>query len=218
MKTQMRFQKILMIATLVIGALGVVYALIFCSGGFNQLCLLGGEGIDGVDKFIKKVQSSNDTLFTLGIVYVVVCLLPLIAACQKRRKYYITNYIAIGVVVVFQIIYSILLVVTISNVMKVYNKADFETASLSYELFDFAVQYGDFSTKPWTPTVGYVLMGVSLVDAVLLVLNVVWKVLLTMGEKKLLNPNKPADTVADGAGNTDSGENGENNDVVSEVI
>lgn len=208
MKTQMRFQKILMIVTLIIGALGVVFALAFCSGGFNQLCLLDGEDIDGLEDFIKTVQSANDTLFILGVVYVVVCVLPLIAACQKRRNYYITNYIAIGIVVVFQIVFSVVVLITVLNVLQSFNAVDLAECQSTWEFLDNSVEFGKFNSDPWTPKVGYALVAISLVDAVLLVLNAVWKFLLMRGEKKLLQgkPEEPVEGVD------------ANDEVVSEVV
>ncbi len=198
----------MMIVTVIIGALGVVFALVFCSGAFNQLCRLSGKRIDGLKDFINTVQSTNDTLFTIGIIDVVIGILPIIAACQKRRKYYITNYIAVGIVVVYQIVFAILVIVFVSNVMQAYNSVDLVSAAASYKTLGLNVQYGEFSTKPWTSTFGYVLVALTLVDAVLLVLNVVWKVLLMKGEAKLLSQSKPDDSESESV----------ENNAVSEVV
>lgn len=185
MKTQMRFQKILMIVTLIIGAFGVVYGLIFCSGVFNQLCQLKLMD-DNTKAFFSEVQAANDSLFTLGIVLVVISVLPFIAACQRRRNYYITNYIAIGIVVAFQLVYIILLIVNITNTMQAFNAVDLAKAEESFEYYNFSDQYGDFETYPWTVAVGYTLIVLIALDAVALVLNVVWKIKLMQGEKALL--------------------------------
>ena len=148
-----------------------------------------------MDEFIEAVQSTNDTLFVVGLIFVVISVLPLIAACQKRRNYYITNYIAIGIVLAFQLVFIIITIVSTVNVMQIYNGVDFTAAAGRYETLKLAVTYGAFSKTPWTPIFGYVLIALIAVDMVALVLNLVWKIKLMQGEKKLLNGG----TVAGGA-------------------
>lgn len=196
MKTQMRFQKILMIITILVGALGAVYGLIFSSGSFSQISWITDE-IEEVGNCFKLIQSTNDTLFVAGIVFVVVSIVPMIAACQKRRNYYITNYIAIGIVIAMQLIYIIIVIICASKCLSAFNALDFEEAKATYDMYNFNVQFGELSATPWTPIFGFALIGVIVVDMVFLVLNVVWKVVLMRGEKKLLEQGKQESVKSD---------------------
>ncbi|MDE6000988.1 MAG: hypothetical protein K2G96_01500 [Clostridia bacterium] len=195
MKTQMRFQKILMLVSLIIGALSIVYALIFCSGTFNQLAQLRDyddaeryptNPATGVKEVFNASQSFSDLFLILGIVLILVAVLLYIAACQKRRKYYVTNYVAIGIAAVYQIVYAILLFVLLANIQTAYDAVNFENCEYWYEYANFANAFGKLSTNTWSVSLGYALAALVLVNTALLIGNLVWKILLMQGEKKLL--------------------------------
>ncbi|MDE7181438.1 MAG: hypothetical protein K2O41_00210 [Clostridia bacterium] len=184
MKTQMRFQKILMLVTLIVAALSFVYALAFCSGTIYQYGTLylqssGKERVSGAADLFLVSQYDNGILITLSIVFIVVTVLHYIAASQKRRKYYVTNYVATGIVVLYQIIFAILLIVYVSEVFSLFNAIDRVAAEEAYLRDDFKYSTINF-------IMGYVLVGVVVVNAVALILNLVWKIKLMQGEKKLL--------------------------------
>lgn len=186
MKSQMRFQKILMLLTLIVGALGVVYALVFSSGVFNQVIQVADPSTAGSEEFRDKIQAVNDALLILGVVLVVISVLPYVMGCHNRRNYYITNYIAIGVVIVFQIVYVILLFVNISQAMAAFNAVDLEDAKEWYGTLLLADRFGQWEDSPWTVTVGYIYAIIIVINAVVLALNAVWKTALMKGEKALL--------------------------------
>ena len=184
MKTQMRFQKILMLVTLIVAALSFVYALAFCSGTVYQYGTLylqssGKERVPGAADLFLVSQYDNGILITLSIVFIVVTVLHYIAASQKRRKYYVTNYVATGIVVLYQIIFAVLLIVYVSEVFSLFNAIDRAAAEDAYLRDDFKYSAINF-------IMGYVLVGVVVVNAVALILNLVWKIKLMQGEKKLL--------------------------------
>ena len=124
MKTQMRVQKILMLVSLVVSALVFVYALFFLTGGLADVYRFidAQEGTDYIHcaKFVSTSQSFVSTLVVLGIVMVVLVALMYLMACNSRRKYYITNYIAIGLFVVFALVVAIYLVAMVATVMNLY--------------------------------------------------------------------------------------------------
>lgn len=188
MKTQMRLQKILMLSCLIVGALTVVYALIFCSGVFSQLALE-----PDFSKSIKKVfdlaQSFSDTFLILGIIYVLTAVLLYVMGCQSRRNYYITNYVAVGIFVLYAVIYAVLLIAYIAPIqsaLAAISAEDWEDYAFSYEMNMFEGTYGKLQTTSWTIPLGYVLMVICLLSAVAQSLNLVWKIKLMQGEKKLL--------------------------------
>lgn len=186
MKTQMRFQKYLMLVTLVIAALSFVYALIFCSGTVYQYNFCYSKAADreyvaGARDFYWTVQSYNDILIILGIIFIVVAVLNFIVASNKRRKYYITNYVATGISAVYAIVLAVLLIVFVTDSFGYFDVIDPEAAKTYYSQFR-----NDFAYSAWNFTLGYVLAAIVLVDAVAVVLNLVWKIKLMKGEKALL--------------------------------
>ena len=181
-----------MLVSLVIGALSVVYALIFCSGTFTQIAQVRDyeskpdHPTIGANALFDASQSFSDLFLILGIVLVVAVVLLFIAACQKRRKYYVTNYVAIGIVVAYQLVYAILLLINLGNVQSAYNGVNLVNCEYWY-IDSFLTQaFGDWSTNPWTISLGYALAALVLVDMLLLIGNLVWKIMLMKGEKKLL--------------------------------
>lgn len=193
MKTQMRFQKILMLVSLIIGALSIVYALIFCSGTFMQIAQIRDNDSDtaspratGAKAIYESTQAFSDLFLILGIVLVVVAVVLYIAACQKRRKYYVTNYVAIGIAVAYQLVYAILLLINLVNVQGVYDGVDLVNCKFWYEDSFLEPSFGKWSTNTWTISLGYAMAALVIVDMVALILNLVWKIKLMQGEKKLL--------------------------------
>lgn len=194
MKTQMRFQKILMLVTLVISALCFVYSLAFLTGGLGNVQyykpLEGDKYVDSINatKFIDASQSFVSTSVVLSIVLIVLSVLLFFTACHTRRNYYITNYIVIGVVVLFAVAVSIYSFVAIGNVMNLYlNDIAWEAGTNGG--FNYAEHANpNYPLKRTTANfaIGYVLYVLVLVVVAALVLNLIWKIKLMKGEKALL--------------------------------
>lgn len=194
MKTQMRFQKILMLVTLVISALCFVYSLAFLTGGLGNVhYYIPLEGDTYVDKinatdFINASQQYVSTAVVLSIVLIVLSALLFFTGCNKRRNYYITNYIAIGAVALFAVAVAIYSFVAISSTMNLFLN-DIAWESGTNNGFNYADQIN--KNYPVTKTsvnfvLGYILYVLVLVDVVALILNLVWKIKLMKGEKALL--------------------------------
>lgn len=190
MKTQMRFQKIFMLVSMIIAALCVVFALVFCSGTLFQIHqnsilynkLRDKEYITGARDLFNASQNVSDTVLILGIVLVVVMALNYIMGTAKRRKYYVTNYVAIGVTVAFELAVAIIILVLVSNCQSLLNAIDLAACEARFESrLPGAWHYSD-----WTISLGYALSGILIVNAMVFVLNLVWKIKLMQGEKKLL--------------------------------
>ena len=98
MTTQMRFQKTLCLLTLIMSAITIVYAFAFFTGGLATVADIYDFRNDrynaaGVFNYGQQV---NDVILILGIVLLCLVAVMYITACNKRRNYYMTNYIAIG--------------------------------------------------------------------------------------------------------------------------
>ena len=215
MKTQMRVQKILMLVSLVVSALVFVYALFFMTGGLaNVYRFIDTEReIDYIHcaGFVSTSQSFVSTLVVLGIVMIVLVAAMYLMACNSRRKYYITNYIAIGLFVVFALAVAIYMVVMVANVMNLYQNEilwksgegekviwiiENPDVAGGYESLMVATNYADQSrffpdyvldpNQNYNFIIGFVLFVIVIADAACVALCTVWKVLLVKGENKLL--------------------------------
>lgn len=195
MKTQMRFQKILSLVTLIIAALCLVYTVSFLTGGMGNVHyyvpLEGGIPKDNINaaNFIEASQGFVDTLLIMSIVFIVVTVCLYITASNRRRNYYITNYIAVGALAAFAIAMAIFLFVGVSNVMNLfYNDIAWESGTnggLNYaDMFNANYPVDKSSTNF---VLGYALGALIIVTAAVHVLNLLWKIKLMQGEKALLN-------------------------------
>lgn len=184
MKTQMRFQKILVLISLILAALCIVYSLIFCSGVINQISAIKDDYYDAYDLY-DAAQAFSDTFLILGIILILAIVLLYITATQKRRNYYISNYVAIGIVLVYEIVYAVLLLINVVNVQTIFGSLDLDLCK-DYYVNAAAESRGTWNGTPWTFYVGYALVALILIDAVLIALNLVWKIKLMRGEKALL--------------------------------
>ena len=196
MTAQMRFQKILVIVSLVIAAVCLVHAWIFCSGTFAQLTRYKddagfGFDVDKANNIYHLTQNFSDLFQMLSIVLILAAVLMLVMGCQSRRKYYITNYIAIGVFVVYSLIFAILLIINMTTISSALADFELEAFGEYYTNLHLETDWGYFSASSWTVSLGYALSAILFVTAVVNVLNLVWKVLLMQGEKKLLAQSNP---------------------------
>ena len=193
MKTQMRFQKILMIITIVVAALSIVFALMFCSGTFFQMQTTlylpqsDKEYVAGFRDLFNATQGVSNTVLTIGIVTVVAAALNFISASHSRRKYYVTNYVTIGATVVMLLVVAIIIIAQLSNVLGIIGTIDWAAAEAEHTMYAAASDPWNYSI--WTVPVGFALAAIMIVNAVVLGLNVLWKVKLMQGEKKLLEGN-----------------------------
>lgn len=201
MKSQMKFQKILCLLTLIIGALAFVYACSFMTGDLAALykwqssksalakpSQLGPDPI-GADGVYAAASSTNGTLVVLAIVLIVASVFLFITSSNKRRNYYITNYVAIiGCATVYTVL-AIVCIALISSVL-----AQFE-GSIKWDVYweysqikssSGAARYGEYSRNYVMFILGYIMYAVVILNAAALILNLIWKIKLMKGEKALL--------------------------------
>ncbi len=126
---QMKFQKAVVISAFVLAILTFVYAYIFSTPFYP---LSSGDAAEYLKKdpvgetFYYDVQPFNRTIATLAVVFVVVSLLLFMSFSQKRRRYYIFNYIAIGCYSAFGLGYSIYTCINLASWSSLYHQINFE--------------------------------------------------------------------------------------------
>lgn len=176
-----------MLVSLILAALCVVYALAFCSGTIYQMqdeytLLTDTEYIDGARDLFNASQNVSNVLLILGIVGILVVVLNYITATHSRRNYYITNYVSIGIAIAYMIVLAVAVIVLVSNCGSIFYSIDMQAAQADFE----DLKPGLWSYSDWMFPVGYVLAVLLIIDAVGFALNLLWKVKLMQGEKKLL--------------------------------
>lgn len=202
MKTQMRFQKVLMVVTLVIAALCFVYSLAFLTGGLGNvryyITSTGDIRTDYINaaNFYDASQAYVGTSVVLSIVLIVLCALMFLFGCNKRRNYYITNYIIIIAVAVMAVVVAIYSFVCISNIMNLfYNDIAWTASKSDIANYFYESEIGTITRlrnnypvdkSPLSFVLGYILYSLVFVDVAALVLNLIWKIKLMKGEKALL--------------------------------
>lgn len=192
MKVQMRFQKILAFVSLIIGALSILLAIIFISGDLAGMMYYANDELDeGINAFADLAQMFCDTMLVIGIVYLLCVVTLFITDTNKRRNYYITNYISTGLAAASALVAAVFGLVMVSMLLGKFNGLDWENLTPIFEMMstegsELYVGAPMVHQNPTMFIIGYVILLLPLLDVAALVLNLVWKIKLMKGEKELL--------------------------------
>ena len=196
MKTQMRFQKILALLTLIISAITIVFSFGFFTGDLATL-----SKIVTTRSFLRDYTdaqqnamintyytalSINDLLMWLGIIFLLVVVFIYITASQKRRNYYKTNYIAVILAAAYAAVFAIIGIAVISSVLVSLNASVTADIWQAYKEYNDSNGLNNYMHTPVMFYIGYVVFAIVLVDALAWVYNLIWKMKLMKGEKALL--------------------------------
>lgn len=208
MKTQMKFQKILSLVTLILAALSIALSLCYCSGVMSEIInytsakMTTESDAIGADALFEYSQSANNTLLILAIVFILVVAFIYITSTNKRRNYYITNYIAIGLLAAYALVFAIVMLVICGKSNGYVNQIDFAKWKEMYEAHT-TDRYGNvsyinprnYSESRATIVLGIILAIVIIADVVAWGLNLIWKIKLMQGEKALLAKGVEVETL-----------------------
>lgn len=190
----MKFQKILSTVSLIIAALTIVLSLCFCSGVMaeiiNYLSAKYGIGADNLYSYSQKV---NDTLIILSIALLLIVVTLYVTATNTRRNYYVTNYVSLGLVITYTVVFAVILMVICVKAIGYANEIDYAKWKEFYEA-STSDRYGNvsyfnprnYSENKATLIIGIVLAGLLITEAVAWILNLIWKIKLMQGERALL--------------------------------
>lgn len=206
----MRFQKIVCLVMLIVGALGLLYAFFYCSGSIAELGqAFKNEGGTKVSlftaaegkydyNFYNDIQGFNNALMYCGIAMILLAVLLYITACNKRRNYYVSNYVATGLCAGGNIVMSLVLLIYNAIWRGEFLKVDFVAWEAAYaEYVDLGMPENvHFSDSTLWFDIGFAVYPIIIIASVVLIFNLVWKIMLMKGEKKLLAGNQLAGGVA----------------------
>ena len=190
----MKFQKILALVTLIVAALSIVLSLAFSSGIMYAVTQPSVRNPGGTDAFhaaalYKFGGKANDILIVMSIILLVSVVLLYFMQCVKRRNYYISNYIAIGVFAVYALAFVITVFVIIGKCFALIGDIDFAAWKAREEIKTEtgAFRYAQLYTKNVSTLVLFIILAIVVIALIAAwVLNVVWKIKLMKGEKELL--------------------------------
>lgn len=186
---------------LIVGAIAVLYSFCYCTGALAELGqainITSGESYfqaaEGKNDALlfKDIQGFNNILMICGIVMVLLAVILYITACNKRRNYYISNYVATGVCAGGNIIISIVLMVMNAMWRGKFLNVDFDSWMKYYKNMQaifgedaFPMHYSESTL--WFD-IGFAVYILVILASIALILNLVWKIKLMQGEKQLLN-------------------------------
>lgn len=227
-KSQLKFQKIICLVTLIMAAILFVYSLGFITELYElfspTIGVVNGKLVDLATKrnpltnevledYIKgnefyfevqtyvvselhkingnpqtvrvKYTGFNDKLVTGALIALIVSLTLFITSCNKRRNYYISNFVAIGATSAYNIGFAAWLIANLVKYEAKFNAVDHQ-ALIKW----FAEEkFKEVDTEVICFTLGYVLAALLVVVTALLVFNLIWKITLMKREHKLLQNN-----------------------------
>ena len=188
-KTQVKLQRILCLALLLISAVLFVYSLGIMTDLYDSLYSTyrrGKTSISGAEVYMD-MQGFNKSFLHASIGMILLSVLLFVTNTQSRRKYYIGNYAAIGLFSAGSVAVS----VWAHGQIEAF-KAQFLTINFE-ELAEHAAKRKTLYTEStfWFD-IHYVLFGLLLIGTALLIANAIWKRKLMKEEQALIAQGKEA--------------------------
>ena len=192
-KKQVALQKILCIGLLIVCALVFVYSLGIMTDLYDALynTIRSPEKLDKTtvpgSRISYDMQGFNRDFLHASIAMLVLCLLLFITNTHSRRKYYIGNYAAVGLLSVAGVAFAVWAHGQIEAFKAQFLQINFE------ELAAHAAKKKSLYTEStfWFD-IHYVIFGLLLLGIGLLIANVVWKRKLMKEEQALIAQGKEA--------------------------
>lgn len=134
-----------------------------------------------------EMQPFNTIFTNLSIVLILVTLILFITCTHSRRKYYIGNYIAVGLSTVCNIAVSVWSIYHIQYYKARFLQIDFEALK---EFWTNKKQPDVYTDSTFWFDISYLVFGLLLLVTVLLIINTVLKINLMKEEKRLIGSRK----------------------------
>ena len=183
-KKQMILQRIVCYALLIAAVLVFIYSLGIVTDLYDSLFPYADSSkrkfVTGADIYYN-IQPFNKQFTVAGIALILSAVSIFVFNTHKRRKYYVGNYIAIGLNSALTIGVSVWGILNVVKYKKMYYEIDFEALERWQELLKKPCDISPF----WF-NVGFYVFGIAISAAVLGVLNLVFKVLVMRSERMLL--------------------------------
>ena len=202
-KKQMKAQKILCLLAVIVAVILFLYALGIMTDLYDALystlkiTVTGNEetgyGLNVTERSVAgakvytNMQAFDQWLVMASIVYILLAALLFVTNTNIRRRYYIGNYVSVG-------LYTVA-----SLYIVIYAHPYIEAFKARWLAVDFAAlkEYSETYNSAYTEStlwfdLHYAVFALMILAAVLLVANTVWKVMLMKDEAKLVAEGKEA--------------------------
>ena len=191
-KKQMKYQKLICYATLIASALLFIYSLGLVTDLYDAFYGTIRDHKNIYNTLTTKVEGAwifyeiqpfNKALTTVSIILIILSLVPFVTNTHSRRKYYIANYISVGISSVANVAVAIWCTI---NVLK------FRTQFLTTVDFPALKEYAEKWNTLYTEStfwfdIGFVISALLIIVTVFNINNIIWKVKLMKEEQALLN-------------------------------
>jgi hypothetical protein len=192
-KKQVTFQKIVCLISLVAGALVFVYSLGLLTDLFDTLYSmipnpnnLDSAKVQGA-RIYYDMQPFNRTLLRCSIGMILLSCVLFLTNTHSRRKYYIGNAVATALNVVAECAMAVWCHIQVTAF-----KAQYLTTVDFAELEKRLSRRGTYTDSTFWFDIHYLVCGVAIVAAVLLIVNYIWKKKMMQEEQKLLRSSGKA--------------------------
>ncbi len=190
-KKQLVFQRIVCMLMLFASGIVFVYSLGLMTDLYDSLYSTMMNPDDYLETTVEgsiiyyDMQQFNHNLTYVAIGLIFVTLILFITNTHSRRKYYIGNYIAIGLSVVCNVAASVWALLEVFAYKAQYQQIDFEQLKFHSELWNTYYTESTF----WFD-VSVVVFGILLIVTVLLFVNLILKLIMMKEEKRLIGSRK----------------------------
>lgn len=128
----------------------------------------------------------NKDLLVASIGSILLALLLYITNTASRRKYYIANYVSVALNVTYNVAVGVWMHNNVASFKAQYFTMDFDAIKWIYT----KLIQTDFDMSTFWFDVHWFVLALSLLAAVLLILNVIWKITMMTEEKRLIKAGK----------------------------
>ena len=193
-KKQIKCQKLLCIAAIVACALTFLYALGIMTDLYDALYSTMRNPYDLTETDVPgsilyyMMQDFNKDLLKYSIGLILLACLLFLTQTHVRRKYYIGNYVSIGLYSAATVAYTLWAHAYIEGYKAAFlTQVDFEALKQHAEMWKTSYVDSTF----WFDA-HYAVYAVLLVVTALLLLNLIWKIRLMKAEQRLIEAGKEA--------------------------
>ncbi len=192
-KKQMTVQKVICLLSMIASVVVFIYSLGLMTDLFDSLYSTMRDPAHPEKTTVPgsiiyyEMQPFNRQLLIVSIGLILLSTLLFITNTNVRRKYYIGNYVAIGLNVVANVAAAVWAHLELAAFKAQYLQIDF--AALEKHAKRYRKEYIDSTF--WFDAHN-VVFALTLIVSVLLIANMIWKIRLMNGEKKLLQAGRKA--------------------------
>lgn len=190
-KRQMAFQRVICFLCIAAGVLAFLYALGLMTDLYDMLYTMipypddpSSAKVEGAMIYYD-MQGFNQTLLKVSIGLILLAVLLMITNTHSRRKYYVANYIAVGLYTAA----GIAAAVWTHGQVAAY-KVQYLTTVDFKNLERRLSRAGTYTDSTFWFDIHIAVFAVVIAAAVLLVLNTIWKIRLMKQEKQLIETGK----------------------------